>query len=437
MTPVLFLAWYFPPVGGGGVQRPLNFARWLPKYGVRPIVLAGPAAQNSRWAPDDQSLAAQIPEDLVVIRPEHAPQPTTTDRLRWRITGETTAVTKAWAKFVLERGPAAAREHQARAIIVTLGPFECLSGALALGEQTGLPVIADLRDPWALDEMRSYSHRLQGFFDRRRMQSQLQRCALVIMNTPEAERQLTDFLGQQPTHGTTCITNGYDHADFAEPSPEPGDTNAFHIVHTGYLHTGFARQNDQANTLLRRLRGGLRQGVDLWGRTHRYLLRALDLVGKQSPEVAARIQLHLHGVLSASDTAEIQNSAWSDQVQTFGYSPHNQSVEAIRKADLLFLPMQGLPQGQSATIVPGKTYEYLASRRPILAAIPPGDARDFVEAANAGTVVRPDDTQAMATALHNFVSAGRAPDRDLGPEVVRFERRELARQLADVIQRVL
>ena len=419
------------------MQRSLNFARWLPHHGIQPIVLAGPAAMDSRWAPDDQSLASQVPDDLVVLRPGPPPRPGRGQRILHRLTAEAASLTNYWREFALDAGAAAAAEHKARAIVVTLGPYECLDGALALGERTGLPVIADLRDPWALDEMRSYGHRLQQFCDRRRMRTQLERCALVIMNTPESRRQLESFLGKVPPHGITCITNGYDHKDFEGPSPEPLDDQAFHIVHTGYLHTDSAIERDRSTGIWRRLRGGQRYEVDLWGRTHRYLLRALEQLAEESPEVAGKIRLHLHGVLSESDSAEIQRSSWQSQVKTYGYSPHAQSVQSIRQADLLFLPMQGLPQGQSATIVPGKTYEYLASRRPILAAIPSGDACDFVEAANAGTVVRPDDTKAMTQALHKFVSEGRAPDRELGPEVVRFERRELARQLADVIQRVL
>ena len=108
----------------------------------------------------------------------------------------------------------------------------------------------------------------------------------------------------------------------------------------------------------------------------------------------------------------------------------------MRAADLLFLPMQGLPHGERATIVPGKTYEYLAARRPILAAVPAGDARDFVRAADAGDTVLPDDVDGMAAVLQTRIAAGRAADRALDASVARFERRELTRQLAAVLRGV-
>src|SRR5439155_26020041 len=55
------------------------------------------------------------------------------------------------------------------------------------------------------------------------------------------------------------------------------------------------------------------------------------------------------------------------RLHLFPYTPlfrSDETVAAMRTADLLFLPMQGLSYDRPASIVPGKTYEYLASRRP-------------------------------------------------------------------------
>ena len=73
-------------------------------------------------------------------------------------------------------------------------------------------------------------------------------------------------------------------------------------------------------------------------------------------------------------------------VETPGYLAHDETVALLRSADLLFLPMHDLPEGRRATIVPGKTYEYLASRRLILAVVPDGDARDLLAHADGDPV---------------------------------------------------
>ena len=70
--------------------------------------------------------------------------------------------------------------------------------------------------------------------------------------------------------------------------------------------------------------------------------------------------------------------------------------------------MQTLPPGVRATIVPGKTYEYLASETPILGAVPEGDARDILEEAGNAVLVRPDDVDGIASALERRLEAFRA-----------------------------
>jgi glycosyltransferase involved in cell wall biosynthesis len=123
-----------------------------------------------------------------------------------------------------------------------------------------------------------------------------------------------------------------------------------------------------------------------------------------------------------------------------GYLPHRGSVELLRSADLLFLPMQNLPRGRRATIVPGKTYEYLASGRPVLAAVPEGDARDLVSATAAAWACVPDDVDGMAAILRRELlrkrEHGRRPDVRRA-EIDRFERRRLGRELAELVDRVM
>ena len=111
--------------------------------------------------------------------------------------------------------------------------------------------------------------------------------------------------------------------------------------------------------------GGGVPGVDIYtDRTSSSLKHSIFSSGSD-PELASSIELHLAGVLTEADR---RVAATSDLVRTHGFVTHGESVALMRGADLLFLPMQDLPHGVRATIVPGKTYEYLAAGRPILAA---------------------------------------------------------------------
>src|SRR5947209_5704015 len=112
----------------------------------------------------------------------------------------------------------------------------------------------------------------------------------------------------------------------------------------------------------------------------------------------------------------------------------------LRSADLLFLPMQDLPPGTRAGIVPAKTYEYMASGTPILAGVPDGDARDLLAAAGTATLCRPGATGCLASALRERVAAWRRgspvpqPDESV---LARYEYRRLTAELADLVKEVV
>jgi glycosyltransferase involved in cell wall biosynthesis len=102
--------------------------------------------------------------------------------------------------------------------------------------------------------------------------------------------------------------------------------------------------------------------------------------------------------------------------------------------------MHDLPEGTRATVVPGKTYEYLASGRPILAAVPDGDARDLLLAAGTAHVCRPTDVAGMVDAIDAEIERARAGRRPPIPPpalLARFERRRLTSELAAVFDGVL
>ena len=202
------------------------------------------------------------------------------------------------------------------------------------------------------------------------------------------------------------MPNGYDADDFSQPQGPPG-SGPFRIVHTGYLHTELGRGLADGR-LTRRLLGGDLSGVNILTRSHVYLLEAIDRLIADDASVAQRLELHLAGVLSDSDIDVAQRSP---VVRMPGYLPHAETIGLLRSSDLLFLPMHDLPTGVRARIVPGKTYEYLASGRPILAAVPDGDARDLLTRAGTGLLCRPDDVAGMATIIAGELERVRRGER--------------------------
>jgi glycosyltransferase involved in cell wall biosynthesis len=230
------------------------------------------------------------------------------------------------------------------------------------------------------------------------------------------------------------IPNGFDSADFALPL-EAREDGKFHIAHTGYLHTEELRTTLRSQ--IRKLLGGEILEVDFATRSHLYLVEALRRLVRAEPRLRDVIALDLAGVLSPEDP---QAAADLEFVHFLGYLPHAASVALIRSADLLFLPMHKIRAGARAGIVPGKTFEYLATGKPILAAVPAGDARDLVQQARTGLVCDPDDVAAMMRIIRaeiaRWESGAPAPVVDAAC-VSRFERKALAGKLAEVLRRAV
>jgi glycosyltransferase involved in cell wall biosynthesis len=436
MPRVLFHTYHFPPIGGSGAQRPLKMVRYLSDLGYPSLVVTSGGATSDRWAPEDLTLTGEIPADVEIHRVPNADEPPLSTGLR-RAAERWVGVPDRWATWWARESHRLGRAvgGDVDLIYVWMQPYASADAGVALSRDLGKPWVADLGDPWALDEMMIFPSALHRRRALEKMRDALSTAAAIVMSTEEAvSRLLARFpeLGDRPV---VAIPNGFDAADFLE-RPAPRADAAFRIVHTGYLHTEIGLQHRRR----RRMREGLRAsppGLDILTRSHVFLVDALRRLLDREPELAGKIELHLAGVLNASDQAVVEEAPF---VRLHGYLTHAESIALMQTADLLFLPMQNLPPGVRATIVPGKTYEYLASRSPILAAVPDGDARDILAAAGNARLVRPDDVDGLATSVREALDAketgeGRAAPAD--EVVARYEYSKLAHELADVFDRVL
>lgn len=426
MKRVLVLAYYFPPLGGVGVHRAVRLVQYLRTYGYAATLVTGPGTEALEWAPLDEALAADVPSGLAVLRtaPVSGSFRPARERLR-RWLALPASSDRSWARQALLAGRAAAARCDV--VLATMSPFGTAAAAARIAAEAGKPWVADLQDPWALDEWTVYPSAVHRALDRRRMRHYLSSAAAVIMNTEDAAAALRAELPAARVH---TIQQGWDRADFAHPVPDRDD-GRFRIVFAGYSHVARG-ETHRARRRLRTLTGGAVPGLDILPRSHLFLVQALARLRERDPALAERVELHVAGP-AALDAASTRGVA---RVRHHGYLAHDQAVALMRSADLLFLPMHDLPSGVRARTVPGKTYEYLASGRPILAAVPDGDARDLVAGQPNVWLSRPADVRAMAEALVEIGRLGWRPPV-ARPAIERFEWRALVGRVATVLDAVL
>jgi glycosyltransferase involved in cell wall biosynthesis len=430
---VLLLAYYFPPIGGAGVQRSLKFARYLPEFGLRVSIVTGLGLPTGRWTPIDESLAAEIPRGTEVLR-ARTREPSTGGLSGDRVRGWL-ALDSTWSRWWIgEAMSAALRASNTDCIVASASPYSSIDAAALIADRLEVPWIADLRDPWALDEMMVYPTDLHRQLERRRMRRLLSSASAVVMNTPEAVKQVVEAFPELTSRPVVSIPNGYDADDFQRVAPASKDCGKFRIVHAGYLHTVAGLQERHRSGWRRRL-GGVTPGVDILTRSHVFLLAAIDRLLEHDPSLAGRLEVHFAGVIS--DIGR-EFAGRSSGTVVHGYLPHRDSIALIRSADLLFLPQQNVGPGRRSSTIPGKTYEYLASGRPILGAVPAGDTRDLLAAAG-HSVCEPDDVESIAQNIAVAIArhdANLAPTRLDAGLIRRFERRRLAGELAELVRDV-
>lgn len=435
MRRVLFVAYYFPPIAGAGVQRTVKFVRYLPEFGYEPVVLTGPGGVGDRWAPADATMVEEIPG--VEVHRVPGPEPplsTGWQRRRERILDVNTAFARWWQEGVLEHG-----RRLGPSVDVILGelvPYLTGEPVARLASELSLPWVADLQDPWALDEMWLYPTGLHRHRDLRRMRRVLGAADAVVMNTPEASARVARRFPDIARRLAPAIPNGVDFSDLPDTPPAASD-GKFRIVHAGYLHTEHGLEHRRTRRIRELLGGTPVKGLDLVPRSHVVLLDAVDRLLKREPNLADTIEIHLAGVLSETDRRIAERSPVT---RLHGYLTHGETIALQRSAALLFLPMHELPPGVRAGLVPGKTYEYLGVGRPILAAVPEGDARDILEEAGNALICWPSDAGTMSRLIAEELvrwRAGRPTPPPKTEVVARYERRRQTGALASVLDSVV
>ncbi|MEM1109254.1 MAG: glycosyltransferase [Planctomycetota bacterium] len=400
---------YYPPDGGGGAQRPHGIATHALACGWAATVFTREEAkQRSNWDPHDPTMAQAKTAETIVRVP--VPEGSTA----WRMVPPAHDGLDPWLGRVVDAVVAAHGEDAFDAVLVTMPPYGMgpVVPALKAALPDGPPVVLDLRDPWAFDGALSYRDKKEWRVNRDWMERVVKAADAVIVNTPEVQRRFAEAFPKLTSDRLTAVTNGFSLADFDGPRPEAPagyEPGRFHLVHTGTLHTSALTRTQGLIGKLRKLRGHRAEPVEVSGRTALHLLRAVAQLKQNNAELYDRLSVVLVGVDDADTRAMVAASGVADRVTLTGYQPHDVSVAWVRWAEALFLPLHGLPAGHRSLIVPGKTYEYLAAGRPILAALPEGDARDFVERAGY-RAVHPTDEAGLAERLAELMLAAPVED---------------------------
>ncbi|TML63718.1 MAG: glycosyltransferase family 4 protein [Actinobacteria bacterium] len=376
---VLLSSFYFPPAGGGGVQRPLKFAAHLSELGVETHVLA---PEDPRWIHRDEELAP--PPGVVLHRARYiGPRGRKPAEELRGVTGLELIARKLaltprrllvpdedvpWTLTAVPTATRIVRREGIDVLLTTSPPSSIHLVGAAVKRLTGVRWVADMRDSMVANPDRPIERLVTRLKEREH-----ERVARLVARYADAIVAVTETIAAEARArnagaNVAVIPNGCDFEDFEGLEHRAG--SRFRITHTGSF---------------------------FGARDPRPFLTAL---AESDTDVVARFA----GDFRGADREWVEQLGLDDRLELHPYCSHRRALALQRDSEalLLLLPEVG---ARGRDVPSGKLYEYLAARRPILAAVPPeGTAAALVREAEAGVVVAPGDVEEMRSALGELYS---------------------------------
>lgn len=422
---VLIITYYWPPAGGPGVQRWLKFVKYLPDFGIEPVVYI---PENPTYPLVDEGLLEEVNPSVTIIKQR------ITEPYAWASAFSKTSTKKIssgiiphkkkqsflqrimlwvrgnlfipdarvlWVKPSVNYLSKYIKEHGIETIITTGPPHSLHLIGMRLKELHNVKWIADFRDPWTTI---GYHKALKLGNSAANSHKNLEKKVLnsadnVLVTSPTTKAEFKAITSKP----ITVITNGYDTETVAR---QPMDEK-FTLAHIGSF---LSERNPQI----------------LW--------EVLSELIIENDQFKAKFELKLIGAVSREVLDSIEVAGLSLYVNSLGYVPHAGAVMHQRKSQVLLLVE--IDSDETKCIIPGKLFEYMVSERPILAIGPDGaDFASIVQSTNTGIFVKYDEKEKLKNALIQWFSQykkGNLRSNAIGLQ--QYSRKNLTGQLVQILE---
>ncbi len=439
MKRVLVITFPFPPAGGGGVQRTAKYMKYLQHFGWEPIVLT---VKEKYYDLVDETLLSDIPKYTYVYRTRMINIDKLSKRYIQSAMGDSFSTYKrpdfgvsiypremltfilktlshhlivpdyqiGWIPFAVFKGVELCKSFKPDVIYVTAPPYSSYFIALLLHIVFSIPFVVDMRDAWSLNPW------LMKEKTRLKQHMELLLEHLIIRHASKVICVLApmykDYKAHYPEYYRKfiTITNGFDVDDFKGVVPIKRD-GRFNIVYTGRLPARCSLSS---------------------------FFNAVKLLEKTQPELVSNIHITFVGELSKDKEDMLTALSVNRYVTCAGYVSHAKSISYLKGADVLLL----LGRGENdRAMLPGKVFEYIAARKPILALMDPhcATARIVRHAPDHRIIANEDqNAQLIASALKGLYRQYFNKKVEFPPsnEYLCYSRRNLTYQLSQAFNTV-
>jgi len=406
---VLIIAYYFPPLGMGGVQRMAKLAKYLPEFGYTPIVLT---VKPIRYPALDRTLLDELPEDVKIYRSgsfdpariSHLIKiPIPGGKLRSKIKQAGVAWPDSkigWRDQAVKEARKIVQSHTVDLILSSSPPMTGHMVARDIHQESNIPWVADFRDIWE-------THSPEKLFDDPTLIEKSHGLLASICTDAHGLTCVNDSIGAMLPASARTILGGFDPDDFKTIDVSV-DPNTFTLCYLGTI--------SPVNPI------------------EPFFKAARAACGKET-ELSERLRINLVGINNADaiDTMATTHGL-QGKITCTGYLPHREALAAASATDVLLL---GVPPDMPG-IITGKIFDYLALPAPILASAPPdGEVQRLMKTYDGGICVAPEDDNSLVDALLSLFDNKRAGKTKAKGDISPLTRRNMARQFADLFTGIL
>ena len=402
MKKVIIVSYHFPPYGGKAVQRASKLAKYLPEFGWKPVIFTMPLDEHG--VPVDYTLLEELPLDIEIYRPPFRNwRKLIPYSIRKHLFSPLPDGYRYWIDAVENRLIQIIKTKGTHALITTSPTHSAHLLGLRAKLKTGIPWVADFRDPWT-------GH---PDFSAKKHADKLRIMETVVIKMADAivgvvPNILSSFTERVPSEKLFLIENGYDEDDFKDIPTE------FSVSHEALWigYNGTVSEYHNPTPLLESVASLLASGSIKPGDIH--ITFTTDKRGnKWFPPFAHLIK---SGILKVQE-----------------YLPHTESITWLSKMDVLLLLVT-----KGKDIYTGKVFEYFYLGDPILALGTSGDDLDrLLRETHSGTITDYRDPAVIKQTILDLLEKKKSGKLARLPqgrqEIQKFSRRNIARRYAELL----
>ncbi len=422
---ILIITYYWPPAGGPGVQRWLKFVKYLPDFGIQPIVYI---PENPTYPIVDENLVKEVSDKAIILKhkifepyqlasffsknktkkissgiiPNQKKQSFLDKTFLW-IRGNLFIPDARvfWVKPSVSYLEKYIRENNIDTIVTSGPPHSLHLIGLELKQKLNLKWFADFRDPWTTIGYHK-SLRLSDYAAKKHkaLEHQVLNTADTIIVTSKTTKTEFQAITNKPI---TVITNGYDTENVVKQTLD----SKFSLAHIGSFLS-------ERNPLI------------LW--------ESLVELINEIPDFKSHLEIKLIGAVSQEVLEAITQFGLNPYLNNLGYVSHAEAIAHQRKSQVLLLIE--INSEDTKSIIPGKLFEYMVSNRPIIAIGPNGsDFAEIITETNTGVFFNYSEKMRLKGVILDFYNQfleGKLQANGVGLQ--RYSRKNLTKELVQLIQ---